>query len=75
MEIIKQTKDYTIFKKRNGRHAIKSKAKTWIRGEEKVEILLREGLIKLTEPKPAEEEPAAEESAADEAPAEAGEGE
>ncbi len=69
MEIIKQTKAYTIFKKRNGRHAVqvkKNTRKVWVNGEEKVEILLKEGLIKLSEPRPAEEAPAEEAEAATE---------
>ncbi len=57
MEIIKQTKEFTIYKKRNGRHAVRGANKQWLNGEEKVQILLKEGLIKLSEPRP-EEAPA-----------------
>ena len=77
MEIIKQSKEYTIYKKRNGRHAVqvkKSNKKVWINGEEKVQILLKEGLIKLSEARPAEEAPAEESEAATEENSE-GEGE
>ncbi len=65
MEIIKQTKAYTIYKKRNGRHAVQGPKKAWIRGEDKVKILLDEGLIQLSQPRVEEEAPA-EENAQDE---------
>ncbi len=71
MEIIKQTKAFTIFKKRNGRFAVRGDKKQWLNGEEKVEILLKEGLIKLSEPRPAEEAPAEEAEAATEENSEA----
>lgn len=69
MKVVKKTSEYTIYAKRNGRHAVKGAA-GFINGEEKAKILLAEGLIKLTEPKPVEEAPAEEEAAAEEAPAE-----
>ena len=68
MKAVKKTSEYTIYAKRNGRHAVKGAA-GYINGEEKAKILLAEGLIKLTEPKAVEEAPA-EEAAAEEAPAE-----
>ena len=60
MQAIKKTKEYTVFKKRSGRYSVQNAAEAFIRGEEKVKILLKEGLIKLTPPKKKEEAPAAE---------------
>lgn len=78
MEVVKQTDEYTVIKKRSGRFGVKNAAGKWINGEEKVKILVAEGLIKASLPaeKPAEEEAPAEEAAAaadapaDETPAE-----
>ncbi len=67
MENVKTTKEFKIFKKRNGRYGVKSAQGKWLNGEEKVKILSSEGLIKLSAPKK-KEEPAAEETT--EAPAE-----
>lgn len=65
MEAVKKTKDYTVYKKKSGRHCVLNTSKNWVRGEEKVKILLKEGLIKLTAPKKKEEAaPAAEAPAA-----------
>ncbi len=66
MEVVKSTKAYTIFKKRNGRYGVKKPNGSWINGDEKVKILADEGLIKVAAKK---EEPVAEEAAADEASA------
>lgn len=53
-------KDYKIEKKRSGRFAVKAQGK-FINGEKKVEILLKEGLVKaLTKKKAKVEAPAAE---------------
>jgi hypothetical protein len=76
MEIVKETEEYQIVKKRSGRYGIRKTDRSWITGDEKVKILVAEGLIKLTEPTkeaepeeaPAEGEEASEESA-EEAPA------
>jgi hypothetical protein len=65
MKVVKKSSEYTIYVKRNGRHAVQGAA-GYINGEEKAKILAAEGLIKLAEPKPQEEAPAeeaAEESA------------
>ena len=75
MEVVKQTDEYTVIKKRSGRFGVKNTAGKWINGEEKVKILIAEGLIKAALPAevPAEEAPAeetAEAPAADEASAE-----
>lgn len=69
MKVVKKTSEYTIFEKRNGRHAVKSAKKKTINGDEKVKILLAEGLIKIAEPKapePADVEPTEEEKSSEE---------
>lgn len=72
METVKSTKEFKIFKKKNGRYGVKNEKGQWINGEEKVKILSSEGLIKVSIPKKVEEPPAEEatEAAAEEAPAE-----
>ena len=68
MELVKKTDKYTIYKKKSGRHAVQNKDKKYLAEKEKEEILLAEGLIKLSpRKKPAEEAPAA--AAAEAAPA------
>ena len=70
MKIIKKTDEYSIFKKRNDRYAIKDSNGKWLNAEKKVAILKDEELIKLSEsakPEPeeineAEEAEATEES-------------
>ena len=67
MELVKKTDKYTIYKKKSGRHAVQNKDKKYLAEKEKEEILLAEGLIKLSpRKKPVEEAPAA---VAEEAPA------
>lgn len=68
METVKATKEFKIFKKRNGRFGVKNAKGQWINGDEKVKILSSEGLIKVSVQKKVEEPPA--EEAAPEAPAE-----
>ena len=51
MQTVKKTKDYTIVKKRSGRYGVLTAKDQWLKGEEKVKILLAEKLIKLTPPK------------------------
>ncbi len=71
MKIVKKTAEYTIFQRGDERYAVKDANKAPVNGEEKVRILVEEGLVKAALPKveePAEE--AAEEAAAEEAPAE-----
>ena len=48
MELVKQSGDFSIFKKRNGRFGVKNKAGKWVNAEEKVKVLLAEGLIKAS---------------------------
>jgi len=60
MEVVKKTSDYTIYQKRSKRYAVKDANKRWVKGEEKVKVLLAENLVKAPQPKakPAEETPA-----------------
>ncbi len=62
MKVVKETKDYTIIKKRSGRFGVRGKNRNWLNGDEKTKVLLAEGLIKAAQPKaaPAEEAPAEE---------------
>lgn len=69
MEVVKKTDEYTIYKKKSGRYGVQGSNKKWINGDDKIKILLGEGLIKATAPKPAEAP--AEETVSEEAPAEA----
>lgn len=65
MKTVKKTSEYTIKQRRDSRYAVIGADKKTVNGEEKVKILLAEGLIKLTEPAaPAEEAPAEETEAA-----------
>ena len=72
MEIVKETEEYQIVKKRSGRYGIRKRDRSWVTGDEKGKILVSEGLIKLTEstkePEP-EETPAEGEEAAEAAEA------
>ena len=58
MELVKSSSDFTIYKKRNGRYGVKNSAGKWVNGDEKVKILLGEGLIKVAAPKEKPAEPA-----------------
>lgn len=77
MKVLKKTDDYTVYQKRSGRYAVVGADKKNINGEDKVKILVAEGLVKLAvaaapEPEVVEEvvEAAAEETVAEEATAE-----
>jgi len=63
MKLVKKTAEYTVFQRRDGRHAVRAAGGKWVNGEDKVEILYKEELLKRPEPKA--EEPA--EEAAEEA--------
>lgn len=56
MKVIKKSQEFTIIQKRSGRYGVLGPSKDWINGEEKIKILLEEGLIKTAMPKPKEEE-------------------
>ncbi len=62
MEVIKETKDYTIYQKRSKRYAVKDGNRAWVSGDEKEKVLLSEKLITVPVPKPKVEEPAAAEA-------------
>jgi hypothetical protein len=63
MKVVKQTAEYTVFKKRNNRYGVKGSNNQWINSDEKVTILLAEGLITVSKAAaPAEPEEAADES-------------
>lgn len=68
MEVLKETKEYTVYKKRSGRFAVKAADGKMLNGAEKVKVLQKEGVVKVLKAKPKEEAPAAEEAA--ETPAE-----
>ena len=68
MKLVKKTAEYSIFKRGDDRYAVKDANKQSVNAEEKVRILLAEGLISAA--LPAEPEEAAEETSAGEAPAE-----
>ena len=59
MEIHKKTKEYTIFKKKSGRHAVVNPNGDYVKAADKVKILLGEKLIELTPQKKKEEAPTA----------------
>ena len=52
MEIVKETEEYQIIKKRSGRYGVRGANRKWISGDEKVKILIAEGILKAPEPKP-----------------------
>lgn len=57
METVKKTKEYQIIKKRSGRYAVLSNDGKWLKADEKVKVLMKEGLIKLTPKKVKVESP------------------
>ena len=70
MKLIKKTADYKVFMRGDERYAVQDASGKPINGEEKVNILVAEELIKVVVPSPKEEAPAAAENAeAEEAPA------
>jgi hypothetical protein len=62
MIVVTRTGEHTIYKKRNQRYAVRDdKTKQWVRGDDKVAILLAHNLIEASVPKAPEhpEEPEA----------------
>ena len=55
MELVKKSGNYQIFKKRSGRYCVRG-ASGYLRGEDKTQLLLKAGLIRLpaakAKPKP-----------------------
>ncbi len=60
MIVEKKTAEYTVLKRSDGRFAVKNSKNKFINGEEKVAILIAEGLLTAPAPKPVEEAPAEE---------------
>jgi mRNA degradation ribonuclease J1/J2 len=90
MKLVKKTDDYSIYQRGDKRYAVEDASKSAVNGEEKVRILVEEGLITVSVAaapeavveeaaeevvEEATEEVAAEEAPAEEAPAEAAEDE
>ncbi|WP_370980613.1 hypothetical protein [Agaribacterium sp. ZY112] len=67
MKLVKKSAEYSVFQRRDGRYAVRGTNSNWINGEDKVEILYKEELLKKPEPKAEPEEAPAEEGAVDEA--------
>ena len=57
MKVEKKTAEYTVFKRADGRFAVQGQDRKFINGEDKVKILITEGLRAAPTPKaaPAEE--------------------
>ena len=73
MKVILRTKQHTVYEKKSGRFAVKDAEKNWVNGDDKVAVLLAEGLVKTAPQAVAEapvEEAPAEETAVEEAPVE-----
>ena len=77
MKLVKKTADYSIYKRSDDRYAVKDGNKNSVNGDDKVRILVEEGLIKVAVPAAPEEvveevaeEAPVEETVAEEAPAE-----
>ena len=62
MKVEKKTAEYTVLKRSDGRFAVKNSKNAFINGEEKVAILIAEGLLTAPAPKAVEEAPAEEEA-------------
>ena len=80
MKLVRKTADYKIFLRGDNRYAVQDASGKPVNGEEKVNILIAEDLVKVTAPQEVEpevveeapaEEPAVEEAPAAEEPAEA----
>jgi hypothetical protein len=68
MKVLKQTDDYTVYQNRSGRYAVVGSDKKNINGEDKVKILVAEGIVKqaVAAPEPEVVEEAVEEAATEE---------
>ena len=60
MKVEKKTAEYTVFKRADGRFAVQGQDKKFINGEDKVNILIAEGLRTAPTPKAAPAEEASE---------------
>lgn len=70
MQLVKKTADYSIYKRGDDRYAVKGANKKPVNGEDKVRILLEEGLVKAPAVKAPVEEVAEAEAPAEDSPAE-----
>ena len=70
MKVAKKTAEYTIFQRRDNRYAVCDTEKKWVNGDDKVKILMQEGLMKKPEPKAAKPDPEAVEGGSEETSAE-----
>lgn len=57
MELVVKKETYTVWKKRNGKYAVRNEKRAFLNGEQKLEVLVKEGILKAM-PKKAEEAPA-----------------
>jgi hypothetical protein len=57
MDLVMKKDSHHIFKKRNGRHAVRTPKKTWLNGNEKLDFLMKAGLIEKTSLKAAGKAP------------------
>ncbi|MBE9540127.1 MAG: hypothetical protein IMF06_13665 [Proteobacteria bacterium] len=69
MNLVKKTVEYSIYKRKDGRYAVRDANKNAVNGDEKTRILSEEGLITVALPAAPEEAPV-EEAPAEEAPVE-----
>lgn len=60
MEVVKETKEFKIYKKRSGRLAVKDAKGKYVNGADKLAITTKAGLSKVPAAKKKEEAPAAE---------------
>ena len=51
MQVAKKTAEYTVYKRADGRYAVKGKDKTFINGDDKVKILIEQGFFKAPAPR------------------------
>jgi len=72
MKVTKQTSEYTIFARNDGRYAVRGKDKKYVNGMEKVKILAAEGLVRTPASKP-EQGPDAEAPSGEAEPSESAE--
>ena len=70
MKLVKKTDDYSIYQRGDKRYAVEDAHKLPVNGDDKVRILVEEGLVKAAIPAKPEEPVAVEEASAEEAPAE-----
>ena len=65
MKLVKKTDEYSIYLRGDKRYAVEDARKSPVNGDDKVRILVAEGLLKVAAPAKVEE-PAAEEAPAEE---------